>query len=148
MSSLIPFRFPTLTNELLDTGFFSPRLWDFGDLVGSDWAVNVPSVNIAENDKNYMIELAAPGLEKKDFKITMDNGMLTISAEKKEEKKEVKDNYVRKEFSFNKFSRSFRLPENCLFEKIDAKYDNGVLKLMLPKKEVTVTKPKKEIKVS
>jgi HSP20 family protein len=148
MSSLIPFRFPTLTNELFDTGFFSPRLMDFGDFVGSDWAANVPSVNIAENDTNYMIELAAPGLEKKDFKITMDNGMLMISAEKKEEKKEEKDNYVRKEFSYNKFSRSFRLPENCLFEKIDAKYDNGVLKLMLPKKEMTVTKPMKEIKVS
>jgi HSP20 family protein len=117
---------------------------DFG---GSDWATNVPSVNIVENEKDFKIELAAPGLEKKDFKIAMENGMLMISAEKKEEKKEEKENYMRREFSFNKFSRSFRLPENCLTEKIDAKYENGVLRLLLPKKEVKVMNPAKEIKV-
>jgi HSP20 family protein len=147
MSALIPAKWPTLTSDLFDTGFF-PRLWDFSDFIGSDWAMNAPSVNIAENENSYKIELAAPGLEKKDFKIAVNNGMITISAEKKEEKKEEKDNYVRREFSYNTFTRSFRLPENCLTDKIDARYDNGVLCLMLPKKEVTVTKPVKEIKVS
>lgn len=146
MSALIPSRWPTLTNELFDTGFF-PRMWDFNDFVGADWAMNVPSVNVAEHDQNFKIELAAPGLEKKDFKISVDNGMITISAEKKEETKEEKENYMRREFSYNKFTRTFRLPENCLTEKIDAKYENGVLRLLLPKKEMTMTKAVKEIKV-
>ena len=147
MSALIPARWPTLTNELFDTGFF-PRLWDFNDFVGADWATNVPSVNVAENGDNFRIELAAPGLEKKDFKISVENGMLTISAEKKEEKREEKENYTRREFAYNTFTRSFRLPENCLPDKIDAKYEKGVLLLMLPKKDATMPKPMKEIKVS
>jgi HSP20 family protein len=142
----MPFRWPTITSELLEPGFF-PRLFDGNDFIGSDWAVNVPSVNVIENTDHFKIELAAPGLEKKDFKISMDNGMITISAEKTEEKKEDKENYMRKEFSYNKFTRSFRLPENCMTEKIDARYENGVLRLMLPKKEVVATKPVKEIKV-
>jgi len=148
MSTLLPFKFPTLASELFDTGFLSPRLLDFnGGFMGSDWAMNVPSVNIAENDKDFMIELAAPGLEKEDFRIAVENDMITISAEKKEEKKEVKENYVRKEFSYNTFNRSFRLPENCLYDKIDARYEQGVLRLTLPKKEVTPHMPTKEIKV-
>jgi HSP20 family protein len=146
MSALIPSRWPSLTNELFDTGFF-PRLWDT-DFIGSDWATNVPSVNIVESPTHYTIEMAAPGLEKKDFKISAEDKMITISAEKKEERKEEKPNYMRKEFSFNTFTRSFRLPENCLMDKIDARYENGVLFLHLPKKEVTITKPIKEIKVS
>ncbi len=143
----MPSRWPSVSNELFDTGFF-PRMWDFtNDFGGSDWATNVPSVNIVENTKDFRIELAAPGLEKKDFKIAMENGMLVISAEKKEEIKEEKENFMRREFSYNKFTRSFRLPENCLTEKIDAKYENGVLRLILPKKEMTMAKPVKEIKV-
>ncbi|HLF65728.1 MAG TPA: Hsp20/alpha crystallin family protein [Saprospiraceae bacterium] len=147
MPALMPSRWPTITNELFDTGFF-PRLWDTNEFVGSDWATNVPSVNIAEDGQHFKIELAAPGLEKKDFKIAIENGMIMISAEKKEETKEERENYMRREFSYNKFTRSFRLPENCLTDKIDAKYENGVLRMLLPKKEVTMTKPLKEIKVS
>ena len=148
MAALLPFKFPTLTDELFDTSFFGPRPLDFnGGFMGSDWAMNVPSVNIAEHDKDFMIELAAPGLEKKDFKIEVENDMIMISAEKQEEKKEEKKNFIRKEFSYNSFKRSFRLPENCLYDKIDAKYEHGVLKLLLPKKEVTMHKPTKEIKV-
>ena len=79
-------------------------------------------------------------MEKKDFKIALDNGMLTISAEKKEESKEEKENFTRREFTFNRFSRSFRMPDNCLPDKIDAKYENGLLLLTLPKKEITITK--------
>ena len=101
-----------------------------------------------EREKEFRIELAAPGLEKKDFKVEVLNGNLTISAEKKEEKKEETKNYRRKEFSYNSFSRSFTLPDNCMHDKIDAKYENGILHLTLPKKEITVSKPKKEIKVS
>lgn len=146
MSRLIPSKWPSLTESFFDNGFM-PRLIDFNDLIGSDWATNVPSVNVSETEKNFKVELAAPGLEKKDFKIAVENEMITISAEKKEEKREEKENFTHREFSFNKFSRSFRLPENCLTDKIDAKYEHGVLTLLLPKKEVTVTKPTKEIKV-
>lgn len=141
---------PTVANDLFDTGtLFSPRLFDFnGDFPEMDFAVRMPSVNIVENTKDFKIHMAAPGMEKKDFKIEIDSDMLTISAEKKEETKEEKENYTRKEYSYNGFSRSFRLPENCMSDKIDAKYENGILHLSLPKKEVAVTKPTKQIKVS
>lgn len=113
-----------------------------------DLDAKVPSANVLETEKEFKVELAAPGMEKKDFKVEMDNGCLVISAEKKEEKKEEKNNYTRREFSYNAFSRKFVLPDNILPEKIDAKYDNGILHLVLPKKEITISKPKKEIKVS
>ena len=98
--------------------------------------------------KEFQIEMAAPGLEKGDFKIEIDNGMLMISAEKKLESKEEKENYTRREFSFNKFMRRFRMPEDCIYDKLEAKYENGLLKLMLPKKEVHIEKKSKEIKIS
>lgn len=141
---------PVTVGSLWDTDkFFSPSFWDFnGNL--SDWngSLSIPSANITENDKDYKIELAAPGLERKDFKVEVEGDSLVISAEKEETKEEKKDNYRRKEFSYNQFKRSFFLPENSLPEKIDAKYENGILKIVLPKKEITISKPKKEIKVS
>jgi HSP20 family protein len=138
---------PTWTNDLFDTGsFFSPRFLDFnGDF---DFANRVPSVNITENEEEFKIEMAAPGLERKDFKVEVENGVLCISSEKEEESKEEKKNYTRREYSYNSFSRSFTLPDNSLHDKINAKYENGVLNITLPKKEVTVSKPAKEIKVS
>lgn len=141
---------PTLTSNLFDpANLFSPKVWDWdNDFFDLDLSNRIPSVNIIENAKDFKIEMAAPGLEKKDFHITAEKGMLTISAEKKTETKEEKENYMRKEFSYNTFTRSFRLPENCLPEKVDAKYENGVLSLLLPKKEVTISAPPKEIKVS
>lgn len=137
--------FPRLVNDLLDTEMLltsgvSDNFWDL--------SVKSPSVNIAEDDKEYKIEVAAPGLEKRDFKIELENKFLIISSEKEEEKKEENKNYKRREFSYSSFSRSFQLPENVLADKIDAKYENGILKINLPKKELTVSKPKKEIKVS
>ena len=142
--------FPKLVNNLFEADFFnSPSLLDFEEgLSRLNMLANYPSVNIAEHDKDFKIELAAPGLEKKDFKIETDNDMLTISSEKKHEKKEEKENYRRQEFSYESFTRSFQLPENSLPEKIEAKYEDGLLKLTLPKKEVTIHKPKKEIKVA
>jgi len=141
---------PRWTSELFDSGnFFSPSVLDFGlDFPAWDFASKVPTVNVIENEKEWKLELAAPGLEKKDFKINVQNDLLTISSEKKEEKKEEKDNYTRREFAYSSFTRSFRLPENCLSDKIDAKYENGILRLFLPKKEMNVSKPAKEIKIS
>ena len=137
-------------SDFFDTGkFFSPSIFDFdGDLLDRDGAQLVPEANIIENEKDFRIDIAAPGLEKKDFNVAVQDGMLTVSAEKKEEKKEDRKNFRRREFSYNSFSRSFTLPDNLLADKIDAKYENGVLRLTLPKKEVTISKPKNEIKVS
>ncbi|HNT80772.1 MAG TPA: Hsp20/alpha crystallin family protein [Bacteroidia bacterium] len=138
---------PTWKSDLFDTeDFFSPRLWDFsGDF---DFANRVPSVNITENEQEFKIEMAAPGFERKDFKVEVENGVLCISSEKEEESEEKKKNYTRMEYSFNSFSRSFALPENSLPDKINAKYEKGVLNIVVPKKEVTVSKPVKEITVS
>ena len=142
---------PSLVNDFFDTGrIFRPRLFDFdGDLFNFDEkTIMIPEANIEERDKEFRIELAAPGLEKKDFNVEIQDRTLTISAKKKEEKEEKVKNFKRKEFSYNSFSRSFALPENCMTDKIDAKYDSGILHLTLPKKEITISKPKKEIKVS
>lgn len=147
MSTLIKrngLTFPTLVNDLLDT-----NILDFnGDVFNWPTAKNIPSVNVTETPKEFKIEMAAPGLERKDFHVEVENGMLTIKSEKQEEKEEKGKNFIRKEYSFNQFCRSFQVPENILAEKIDAKYENGILKVALPKKEVTVSNPKKEIKVS
>lgn len=109
-----------------------------------------PAVNIKETDTQFEVELAAPGLKKENFVIQLEKNVLTISSKKEEQKEEQKENgkYAIKEFSFQSFSRSFTLPENKVeTEKIEATYNEGVLRLILPKKEEKVEKVKK-IKVS
>ncbi|KAB1157589.1 Hsp20/alpha crystallin family protein [Flavobacterium luteum] len=108
----------------------------------------LPAVNIKENKNEFNIEFAAPGFTKKDFNIDLDDNVLTISAEKEKEKNEENENFTRKEFSYNSFSRSFTLPKTVNGDKIDAKYTDGILKLSIPKMEVTKLLPKKQIKVA
>ena len=141
---------PSWTTDLFNTEkFFTPGFMGFDSEFSSlDFANRMPSVNITENEKDFMIEMAAPGLERKDFKVEVENGILFIRSEKKEEKKEETKNFTRREFSYNSFSRSFTLPENCMTDNIMAHYENGILSITLPKKEMTFTKPVKEIKVS
>jgi HSP20 family protein len=103
-------------------------------------------VNIKENEKSYDLELVAPGFEKADFKINVDNDVLTISAEKKDEGKEENEKHIRKEYSYRSFTRSFTLDEKIDASTIDAKYVNGILTLNLPKKE-TVKPSVKEISI-
>lgn len=108
-----------------------------------------PAMNIKEKENAVEIELAAPGLKKDDFDVTLENGILTISAEKQEEKEEDKKDFYRKEFSYNSFSRSVRVPETVDKEKeIEARYVDGVLKLTLPKMKMESNKNQKKIKVS
>ncbi len=142
--------FPSLVNDFFERDRLLPDLLDLESSLLNRWSsdLRVPSANIIENTKDFKIELAAPGLEKKDFKIEVENDYLTISAEKEEEKKEEKEDFRRREFSYNSFSRSFLLPDNILSDKIDAKYEDGILRLSIPKKEVTVAKTKKEISVA
>lgn len=106
------------------------------DLVGSDFAVTTPSVNVSEDNENVVLEVAAPGLDKKDFNITVEKDQLIISATKEaqvEDKQEGK--WTRKEFNYQSFKRSFHLSDKIETDKIEAEYNNGILKLVLPKKE-------------
>lgn len=138
--------FPKLMDDFFNNDRF---LLDFnGSFPEMNFQNILPDANIVENKKEYHIELAAPGLDKKDFKIEIKNGILTISAEKEEETKNEDKNYIAREFSYSSILRTFVLPDNLLADKIDAKYENGVLKLKLPKSEVTMTEPVKHIKVN
>ena len=140
--------FPSLKSVFSDF-FETPLEKYFGDnfFTGNAWMKQIPSTNISETDNNYKVEIAAPGLKKDDFKVTVDNGMLNISAEKEEKKEEKDKNYTRKEYSYNSFSRSFYLPDTVMSDKLDAHYEDGVLHIMLPKK-VEAKKVVKEVKVS
>lgn len=115
--------------------FFKPWSEWFGN--GGEWkrSLTVPAVNITEGKDEYKISLAAPGLKKHDFKINVEGNMLTISSEKEENREEKDESYSRKEYNYSSFSRSFNIPEGVNQDKIDARYDDGVLKLILPKKE-------------
>ena len=137
------------------TDWFKPALFDRdfffdfdSELFPATPGVNVPSVNMKETPKEFLLEVAAPGLERKDFNIEVKNGMLCISAEKEDDKIE-ENGYFRREYAYNSFSRSFTLPENVKEDKIDAKYDNGILKVSLPKmKETPTVQTAKKIAVS
>jgi len=119
------------------------------DLGFSRLGINLPTANYSENNKEYKLELAVPGLNKDDFSIELDNNMLKISAQKEEEKsKEEDDEYSFKEYSFNSFSRTFKLPENVKETDIQAKYEDGVLKVTIPKEKETPIKPKHKISIT
>ncbi len=139
--SLVKFnQYPTFTDliENLERNFLGRVDENSGD---------IPAVNIKEEKDKFVLDMAAPGMKKDDFKIDLDNYQLTISAETKDEKKEKTDNYTRREFVYNSFSRSFTLPKTIDIDKIKGDYKNGVLSLVLPKKEEE-TKLTKQIKLS
>jgi len=95
----------------------------------------MPAANIIENDKTFEIEIAVPGMKKDDFKINLENNVLTVSTEKESEKSEETRNFTRKEFVYGSFRRSFTLPKIVETDHIKASYENGILKVELPKKE-------------
>ncbi len=127
--------------------FFKPwnEWFDNGGVLGR--TMNVPAVNITEHKDEYLVSLAAPGLKKDDFKLDVDGNMLTISSEKEESKEEKEKRFTRKEYSYSSFSRSFTLPEEINKEKIEAKYEDGVLKISLPRKEEAKKPSAKQIAV-
>lgn len=129
---------PFLSN-LFDDDFFP---------VVSNRTSSMPAVNIKENEKNFILELAVPGMEKKDLKIDINEDVLTISSESKQENEEEKDGYKRKEFSYSSFCRSFYIPENVNKEKIGANYKDGILTVELPKNEEEKSKITRQIKIS
>ena len=109
--------------------------------------MTVPPVNIRETDTSFEVELSAPGKSKEDFVIDIDNELLTISSEKTETKTEGEGKYTRREFSHSSFRRAFTLPETAKEEDIKATYENGILKISIPKKEEALPKPKRSIDV-
>lgn len=127
--------------------FETDRFFD-NDFFNNRWLTKVPATNIQERDNDFFIELAVPGMTKKDFNITVENNLLTISSEKEEEKEEKKKNYTRQEFSYSSFSRSFNLPDSINGDKVNAKYENGVLSIVLPKKEEAKKQGKKKVDIA
>jgi HSP20 family protein len=127
--------------------FFKPwnEWFDNGGLLGR--VMNIPAVNITEHKDQYQVSLAAPGLKKDDFNIDVEGNMLTISCEKEESKEEKDKSFTRKEYNYSSFSRSFTLPEEINKEKIEAKCEDGVLKILLPRKEEAKKPSAKHISV-
>lgn len=140
---------PSLVSDFFGTSLFDRDFLDLdSDLFPSRLGINVPTANVTETAKEFKLELAAPGLERKDFNVEIENHVLKISAEKEEEKSEKNGEYSRKEYSFNSFTRSFSLPENVKEGNIDAKYENGILKVSIPKEKETPVKPAQKVSVS
>lgn len=128
--------------------FFSRDLMDWNSQNFSDTNTTIPAVNVKEDDEKYQIEVAAPGMQKDDFRVKLENNMLTISSEKKDEKEETKKGYNRREFSYESFQRLFTLPEGHIVgEKITATYTDGILHIELPKREEVKPQAPKEIQI-
>lgn len=145
------------TNGSLFPGI--PSLLD--EFFGRDWldssranwkstGTTLPAVNVLETNDDFKIEVAAPGLKRDDFKVELDNNILTIHSQREDgEEKNQDGNYTRREFRYQSFQRSFSLPENQVkAEKISAQYVDGILKIVIPKSDEAKVKPAKQIAVS
>ena len=139
-----------LSNQMpiLFDRFFENDMFDWSSRNYSNTNTTLPAVNIKEDKDGFEVEMSAPGFEKYDFKIELNNSLLTISSEKKVEN-ETKEGqqFIRREFSYQLFSRSFTLPETVEGEKIAAKYKNGILFVSIPKKEEAKPRPVKQIEI-
>ena len=111
----------------------------FNDELGVKFKNTTPAVNIVENEQEYKLEIAAPGLAKEDFKVHVEDNVLAVSAEKKVENEEKTEKFLRREFGFTSFKRTFTLPENVGKNDVKAAYENGVLNINIPKVEVKKT---------
>ncbi len=136
--------FPTLFDDFLNRDIFNWGLSNF-----SDTNTTIPAVNIKETPDNYEVEVAAPGMSKKDFKVLLEGNALTISSERTTQKEQnEEERYTSREFSYQSFSRTFTLQKDVVdVEKIQAKYENGLLHLIIPKKEQAKQKQPKQIEI-
>ena len=139
---------PTLPGSFND--FFTRDLWNWGLANNSVTNTTIPAVNIKETNDTFDVEVAAPGMKKNDFKVELDGNMLTISSEKTDETNEKEgERYSRREFSYQSFQRTFQLPKDVVdADKIGARYENGVLHLVIPKKEEAKQRPPRMIQIS
>jgi HSP20 family protein len=128
--------------------FFGNELFDWSSRNFSNTNTTLPSVNIKESSNEFEVEVAAPGLTKNDFKIELNQNLLTVSSEKEVENETKEDQqFTQREFSYQSFSRSFTLPHTVENDKISAKYENGILKVVIPKKEEAKARPVKIIEI-
>ena len=129
--------------------FFTRDVLDWNFANQSSTGTSIPAVNIKETPERFEVQVAAPGMKKDDFKVELNNNLLTISSEKKEEYEEKdNENYNRREFSYQSFQRSFQLAKDVVdADNIQAKYENGVLQLQIPKREEVKTKPARLITI-
>jgi HSP20 family protein len=136
---------PMLFDDFLNRDLFS---WNNSNF--SDTNTTVPAVNIRETADSYNVEVAAPGMNKDDFKVELDGNMLTISSERKHEQENKEEGrFYRREFSYQSFQRSFNLKKEVVdIDKIQAKYENGLLHLVIPKREEAKQKPPRLIQIS
>ncbi len=130
------------TMETLFNGFFN------NDLVSKDYAGYVPTVNISEKTDKYCIEVMAPGFDKSDFNVVVEDGLLKISGEHRSENETEEISYVRKEFNYGSFTRQFNLKDVVDIDNIVAKYENGILRLELAKNEKLKAKNVKQIEIA
>lgn len=134
---------PDLTRDYFNDDFFYPVVRQ------NNYFANTPAVNISEDDKQFTIELAAPGVDKKDIHVNLNDDLLTISSACKEEENEGKEGkWTRHEFSYRSFCRSFSLPETIDREKIKAVHKDGILRIDIPKKEESKATLSRDIKIS
>jgi HSP20 family protein len=139
--------FPSLPSLIED--FFS-RDWADSTLANRNYSATLPAVNVRETNDDYIIEVAAPGMKRDEFKVELENNVLTISSqrEEKQEQHDESGNYTRREFNYQSFQRSFTLPENKVQgEKITARYADGILHINVPKKDEAKVKPVKQITI-
>lgn len=132
---------PSFTDDIFGKDFLA----DFFD---SSVNKTIPEVNVKESADNFKIEVAAPGLAKNDFKIEVNNNVLTISSEKEAKNEEEGEKFIRREFSYSSFQRSFSLPDSVNQDKIRANHKDGILIVEIPKRDEAKEKPKREIKIS
>ncbi len=124
---------------------------DLGDLKRKNFSTitsTFPKVNITERDDAFNMEMAVPGVNKEDFNINLDHKILTVSSNNEEDSLEENQRFIKKEFSYSTFQRSFTLPESVAEDGISATYVNGILKITIPKKEEEKTKPLRTIDIS
>lgn len=132
--------FPNLFDQFLKND------WPFQGGI-ADGASTVPAVNIKENKDGFTLELAAPGFKKDDLKVDVEDQVLILSAELKDEKVNEGENYTRREFNYNSFKRSFTLPDTIDLDRVDASFNDGLLVVSLPKKEELTRNKQKQIAI-
>lgn len=139
-----------LSRDIYDMDdFLGNRMWNTNLLESDFWngkAVE-PALNIKETDEHFEVELAAPGFEKRDFNITLEEGRLKIAAEKERSEEKEEENYTRREFNYSAFERSLQLPDTVMEDAVKATYEEGILRFKLQKKETGTKKPPKIIEV-
>jgi HSP20 family protein len=132
---------PNLVDEFLGNDFL-------GNFFEERTGINTPAVNIAEGKDDFNIEVAAPGLDKNDFKINLEHNVLTVSSEKESTKEEKEGKFMRREFGYSSFKRCFTLPNSIDPEKISASHKDGILYITIPKKEEAKIKPPRQIAIA